>query len=182
MNCGDFEVIITDLAGEKLIDATRYKLALAHKNVCARCAARLANERSLTKALHIVANAETEQAPAHTKAALLQAFAERMPTSVAPPISSVAAAETSERTVLAFAPKPKRQIPRWTWAAAAAAVLALVSLAAIQMAQPTSSPAGTRAYGAEPIAIPKSNGPKEIHTPQLPKKHNPIGEKYVATI
>jgi hypothetical protein len=178
MNCGDFEVIITDLAGEKLIDATRYKLALAHKNTCARCAARLTNERLLTKALHTVANAETEQAPAHTKAALLQAFAERMPSSVALPISPVAVTETSEKNVLTFTPKPQR-VSRWTWAAAA--VLAIVSLAAIQIAKSASTSA-IQAYGVEPIAIPKVNEPKEMPAPQLPKKHSPIPEKFVATI
>lgn len=177
MNCGDFEVIITDLAGEQLIDATRYKLALAHKNTCARCAARLANERSLTKALHTVANAETEQAPAHTKATLLQAFAERMPSSsVAPPISPVAVAEPGEKTVLTFTPKA-RQLPRLTWAAAAAAaaVLAIVSLATIQVAQSTSSMA-LQAYSVEPIAIPKTNEPKAIPAPQLPKQQNPLAD------
>jgi hypothetical protein len=181
MNCGDFDVIITDLAGEQLIDATRYKIALAHKNTCARCEARLANERSLTKALHTVANAETEQAPAHTKAALLQAFAERMPSSVALPISPVALAETSEKTVLAFTPKAQR-LPLWTWAAAAAAVLAIVSLAAIQIAKSTSSSAALQAYGVEAITIPKVKEPKEINTPQPPKKQNPVAEKFVATI
>ena len=178
MNCGDFEVIITDLAGEQLIDATRYKLALAHKNTCARCAARLANERSLTKALHTVANAETEQAPAHMKAALLQAFAERMPSSVAPPIAPVVSAEPGGSTVLSFAPKT-RQLPNWMWAAAAAAVLAIVSLAAIQIAKSTSQTA-IQAYSVKPITIPKGNEPKGTPAPQLPKKQNLIAEITVA--
>src|SRR5690349_15031643 len=180
MNCEDFEVIITDLAGEQLIDATRYKLALAHKNTCARCAARLANERSLTKALHTVANAETEQAPAYTKAALLRAFAEGMPSSVAPPISAVASAESGEKTVLTFTLKSRR-LSRWALSAAAASVLAIVSLAAIQIAQSTSSIA-LQADGVEPITIPQPNEPKETPAPQLPKKHNLLNEKFVATI
>src|SRR5262249_35821735 len=110
-----------------------------------------------------------------------QAFTERMPASVAPPISPAAAAVSNEKTVLAFAPKPKRQIPRWTWAAAAAAVLAIVSLAAIQIAKSTSSPAGIQANGAEPIAIPKTNERKEINSPQHHPKHNPIAGVIAAT-
>jgi hypothetical protein len=56
-----------------------------------------------------------------------------------------------------------------------------VSPAAIQIAQSTSSIA-LQADGVEPITIPKPNEPKETPAPQLPKKHNLLNEKFVATI
>ncbi len=154
MNCGEFEIIIADLAGEKVMEAASYKLALAHKNSCARCAARLAQERSLTKALAIVANAETEQAPAHTKAALLQAFVERMPQSAAPFISS-AAEPAATGKVLAFTTRTRKPVAGWMWAVAAAVTLAMVSAAAMRLLNPSSVQPGTRAFGMERIEVEK---------------------------
>ena len=174
MNCGDFEAIITDLAGEKLIDASRYKQALAHKNTCARCAARLANERSLTKALAVVANAETEQAPAHTKAALLQAFAQRTQNSAAPPIPFVSQTEAKSGSVVLFSPKAKNHLPSWLWTVAAAILLAVLGIAAMQILQSSSSQSGLQAHGLEPISLPKSKA-----QPQLPNKEKPIA---IATV
>jgi hypothetical protein len=153
MNCKEFEMTVSELAGEQLVEASKYKLALAHKTNCARCAARLANERSLTKALQVTASAETEQASAHTKAALLKAFAER--TVPSPASRSLSAIETAPITrsanVKPDAPAdeiqpapvnhivhifPARKVSRWTWVAAAAVLIALLTITAIGLLQP----------------------------------------------
>jgi hypothetical protein len=74
MTCEEFERVVTDLACEFLIEAAARKRALAHARACSRCAARLQQERALTAALDEAALAETAQAPARMKAALLAAF------------------------------------------------------------------------------------------------------------
>jgi negative regulator of sigma E activity len=74
MTCEEFERIVTDLACEFLIEAASRKRALAHAQACLRCAGRLQQERALTAALNEVASADTAEAPARTRAALLAAF------------------------------------------------------------------------------------------------------------
>jgi hypothetical protein len=78
MTCEEFERVVTDLACEFLIEAATRKRALAHARACSRCAARLQQERALTAALGEVASAETAQAPAFMKTALLAAFQEQV--------------------------------------------------------------------------------------------------------
>ncbi|MEW6128827.1 MAG: hypothetical protein AB1757_17450 [Acidobacteriota bacterium] len=145
MNCKEFQTLASDLAGGKVIEASQYKLALAHKNSCAPCAARLVNERALTQALQVTANAETGQASAHTKAALLKAFAEHTPSSHAPrPITTgddlnlhrTSAPVTAQpNKVLQFqSAKPKPTgVSRWLWIAAAAAIVVLLTVGALSL-------------------------------------------------
>lgn len=78
MTCEEFERIVTDLACEFLIEAATRKRALAHARACSRCAARLQQERALTTALDEAASAETMQAPAHLKSALLAAYQQQV--------------------------------------------------------------------------------------------------------
>lgn len=77
MNCQNFEYLITDLARSACIDADLRAEALAHAEACARCAARLADERTLTTSLRAFARHAAEETPAPSakfESALLSAF------------------------------------------------------------------------------------------------------------
>jgi hypothetical protein len=117
MTCEDFERVVTDLACEFLIEAAARKRALAHARACARCAARLRQERALTVALNIAASGETAQAPQLMKITLLAAFQPQ-----------AAPARVTRR------PAPINQAPRrmTRWAMAAALML-LAILVALQI-------------------------------------------------
>ncbi len=79
MNCLDFEVIVNDLARDRMIDASTRDRSLAHAESCARCVARLADERTLTAGLRAMSARDANiGAPARAEAALLTAFRERM--------------------------------------------------------------------------------------------------------
>ena len=113
MNCRDFEMTITTLAGTEALDEITRDQSLAHAEACERCAARLAEERALLSGVRTVVEDMTcQRAPARVEAALLLALQER-----------VAAGFSSH-----ILPMPqKRDGTRWIWGAAAAAVLALIS-------------------------------------------------------
>lgn len=75
MNCQDFEINIAGLARGTLMDARERESALEHETVCARCAARLADERALTAGLHALASEMKDTgAGARVESALLAAF------------------------------------------------------------------------------------------------------------
>jgi hypothetical protein len=199
MNCKEFELTVSDLAGEQLIEASKYKLALAHKNSCAPCAARLANERSLTKALQVTANAETEQASAHTKAALLKAFAERtLPSSAPRALSAIEVAPNSSSSnvklsapAVEIQPAPVNKVinisvpraqkqTRWTWLAAAAVIIALLTIAAMSLIQSHKTETPLEVSGDEQ----KSVQPQEAPKPQnenlgVPDNPNPQPQKFI---
>ncbi|HEX8141504.1 MAG TPA: hypothetical protein VF553_02845 [Pyrinomonadaceae bacterium] len=78
MNCQEFEKAINDLARDRMLEATQRARGLAHAEVCARCAARLAHERALTLGLHSLASSmQQAEAPARIETALVAAFRER---------------------------------------------------------------------------------------------------------
>ncbi len=78
MNCQDFERIILPLARQPLLDAAMREQGLAHTEDCARCAARLAEERALMAGVRqVVAGMAQVEAPARVEAALLTAFREQ---------------------------------------------------------------------------------------------------------
>ncbi|MCI0487616.1 MAG: hypothetical protein L0229_13575 [Blastocatellia bacterium] len=113
MNCQHFEDAINDLARDRIIDAETREGALAHTETCARCAARLEDERTLTKGLRAMAqNSEAEQAPAHVEAALVAAFRQR---------AMKPAAEVSE-----VAPSGARRFRRMIGVAAAVAAILII--------------------------------------------------------
>jgi hypothetical protein len=86
MNCSGFEVLIVDLARDEARPAAEREAALAHAQVCGRCAGRLADERALTNGLRaLVASTEEEQAPWTVEATLRRAFAQRPAAPAAPP-------------------------------------------------------------------------------------------------
>ena len=109
MNCQNFETVINDLAREQIMDAASRASGLAHASVCARCAARLADERMLSAGLRrLAASADAEQAPARVEARLLAAMREQK--SLAP---STEAADSYSNRLL-----------RWAIAAAAMILVA----------------------------------------------------------
>jgi hypothetical protein len=94
MNCQEFQEAAVELArGASNEDATRETI-LAHADSCARCAARLAAERSLSAGLRAAAkdSAERDAAPPRVEAALLQAFRARHAQTTAETATQVAAA------------------------------------------------------------------------------------------
>ena len=109
MRCQQFESVVSDLACEKMMEAGLRNSAIAHAQVCARCASRLSDERTLTKALHAAADAEQAIAPDRVKSRLMEAFGQ----------------PRAELPVIA--PGHKRRLSRWALAAAAA-ILALASI------------------------------------------------------
>ncbi|MGH9848427.1 MAG: hypothetical protein ACREBD_01085 [Blastocatellia bacterium] len=108
MNCQEFERVIIELASGGLMDAEWRQNAQTHASACARCAARLEQERTLSARLSAVAAAEARiNAPDHIRQSLRAAF----DTGIAP----------------ASAPAPafSAQNHRWWWGWAAAAALLL---------------------------------------------------------
>lgn|GEM_PF-397787 len=84
MNCRDFENNLDGLARGTLMDARSREDALAHERSCARCAARLANERALASGLRALAGTTKDAcAPARVEAALLASLRARAASSVA---------------------------------------------------------------------------------------------------
>ncbi len=77
MNCYEFEMTVLVLARNQLIDAAARVLSLRHTENCARCAGRLAFERSLLAATRaVVAELASEEAPARVEAKLLETLHE----------------------------------------------------------------------------------------------------------
>jgi hypothetical protein len=111
MSCRNYETILTEVARGQMLDA------LAHAETCARCAARLADEKSLCAGLRsLSAHTAEAQTPTRVEAALLEAFRRR--SAFVPVTAAVRAGR-----------------PRWSrWSvAAAAAVLVVSALAALRL-------------------------------------------------
>ncbi|MFY9570363.1 MAG: hypothetical protein WAV20_03035 [Blastocatellia bacterium] len=84
MNCNDLEAIVTDLARSQIMDSALVEKSVSHTASCARCAARLADERALTAGLRRLSATETAKPPARIESALLAAFRQQHSTSPAP--------------------------------------------------------------------------------------------------
>ncbi|HEY0375515.1 MAG TPA: hypothetical protein VGC87_00995 [Pyrinomonadaceae bacterium] len=116
MSCRNYETILTDVARGQMLDASAKTDALAHAETCGRCAARLADEKSLSAGLRsLSAGAAATQTPVRVETALLEAFRQR---STFVPVTAPARAGR----------------PRWSrWSvAAAAAILVVSALAALR--------------------------------------------------
>jgi hypothetical protein len=151
MNCQNFEKSIDDLARDQMMDAATREAAASHAEACARCAARLADERALTAGLRAVARlTEVEQAPERVEAALLAAFSERKAASLA----EVAAPVTARRPAL------RRRAPGWALAAAAAVLLIVALVFARFERTPPPAELANRAEPAPPAqTTPESKSP-----------------------
>lgn len=78
MNCQEFENSLDALARGRLADARTRREASEHAETCARCAARLADERALTEGLRALrSKLKTAEAPPRVEAALLAALGSR---------------------------------------------------------------------------------------------------------
>lgn len=124
MSCRNFETIITDLARGQMMEARAREDALAHMETCNHCAARFADEQTLTAGLRAVAasNAST-QTPMRVEAALLSAFRQG---ANAPVVSAHPAAKTIAT-------------PWLPWSIAAAAAILLFSTFALPRLLPPHS-------------------------------------------
>jgi hypothetical protein len=110
MSCRNFETIITELARGQMLEARVKEDALAHMESCKGCAARFADEQTLTAGLRAVAaSTASAETPMRVEAALLSAF--RQGTN-APVVAAHATAQT----------RPLRWLP-WSIAAAAAVLI-----------------------------------------------------------
>lgn len=117
MNCQDFEKLVLALARDQLLEAGRCAQGLAHTEVCARCAARLTEERALLGGMHlVVAELAREEVPARVETALLTAFR-----------AQAAQRDTPLREVLAI----NRRWGQWRMVAAYAAVILLAVLVSV---------------------------------------------------
>jgi hypothetical protein len=131
MNCLEFESQVEILARGALADARTRAAAEAHEESCQTCAARLADERTLSAGLRaLAAGMKTAEAPARVETALLAAFRAR-----------AAAVEVSkergtESNVVPLVPRaPARQ---WSWVRtlAVASLAAAASLALFVLLRP----------------------------------------------
>jgi hypothetical protein len=138
MNCQDFEKLALALARNSLLDVTAREQGLIHMEGCARCAARLAEERALLAHMRaVVEELAGEEPSARVEATLLAAFR----------------AQTT-----ATSPGKTRQWSNWKLAAVAAGILILISMMAIfwRSASPNKSQGEERAVAPTPEASPTS--------------------------
>lgn len=138
MNCQQFTSFIVEAARGQMMDASSRDGAMRHVESCQACAARLAQEKSLTGALRAVAlDMKDLSAPARVEAKLLNAFWENLAqqnarattTNATPPLYapvSLTAANTK--------PVSRQHARRFAFTATAiAASLVLVLLAALYL-------------------------------------------------
>src|SRR5262245_52229013 len=108
MNCREFEDIVDDIARAKLLESFTRADGLAHAEICARCAARLADERALSAGLDSLAvDDEGKAAPIGLESMLLEAF------------RAQAQLPATVHSVAGRAMRRSRTWPRMAWAAAA---------------------------------------------------------------
>src|ERR1044072_6968491 len=78
MNCQRFENIVSELARGQMMAAEQRGEALAHSEVCDKCAARLRDEEMLTRGLQsLAAEMKPLGAPDDVETRLLEAFRNR---------------------------------------------------------------------------------------------------------
>lgn len=78
MNCQRFEQVVSELARSQMMEADVRVEALAHREECEGCAARLGDEETLTRGLRILAaDMDSLEAPVEIELKLREAFRER---------------------------------------------------------------------------------------------------------
>ena len=118
MKCRDFELVVLSLAARRPLEGDGARQALAHAEDCRHCDLRLIEERALASGIWtVVRDLAAEEAPPSVENAVLAAFRER----------HAGASGCTARS----SPGWKRQRPRWMLPAAAALILAMISVAAI---------------------------------------------------
>lgn len=175
MNCLEFESQVEVLARGALADARTRAAAEAHGESCGACAARLADERSLSVGLRaLAAGMKTAGTPAHVETALLAAFRARAASPAAEEESSEAAAAPNVVPMSGHAPAW-----RWSWAktVAVASMAAAASLALFALVRPY-APQGAPARRAM-IEIPPGSPGGEPPAPAAARLSPPAGVKAV---
>ena len=130
MRCLEFEKIVIDLAhGEvRLPDISQRQSGLAHAENCARCAARLANEKALNQGFRQLIKTDAAlAASSKIETTLLAAFRNR---AVVTPVPVPA-------KVLVFPARPRFYWAKWAMAAAAAVLLIAFGVARAWQPQPS---------------------------------------------
>ncbi|MBA2732511.1 MAG: hypothetical protein H0U54_06430 [Acidobacteria bacterium] len=123
MSCRNVETIITELARGQMLDARVKEDALSHIQGCEPCAARFADEQTLTSGLRAVAASGTSvETPARVEAALLSAFRQGV---------------RSSPFIPANAPARPLATPWLPWSIAAAAAILIFSVFALPRLLPT---------------------------------------------
>jgi hypothetical protein len=167
MNCQEFEASINDLARDQIMDIASRNSALAHGEGCAKCAARLADERVLSAGLrYLAASASDDQAPAKIEAALLAAFREHKQTATAPASALFEQHRMADSVLRTRMADDVLRTRRWA-IAAAAAILILITLVALRANQSAPEPV-REATLAEPAP-----GVVQPAPPAPPEKENP---------
>ena len=138
MNCQDFEKSVLALARNQLLDAAVRVEGLAHKEVCERCATRLAEERALLDGVRlVVAEIAHEEAPARIETALLAAFR--------------AQAKCKDAPHVRLLPERGRRRQWLTWAACAAVILLAILTGVMRLKpSPTEQKQAVRRQPASP--------------------------------
>lgn len=157
MNCQNFEMVINDLARNQIMDAGVKTIALAHRDACARCAARLDDERALTKGLNQLAAGMRSEA-------------------CSPRIEEMLRAALREKKAAVF--HQPRRFARKTVAAAAAVILAAVALIVALTIE--KSPAPAQAIGpaqAQPSEPKVAAAPERVEPALKPdyEQAKPVG-------
>jgi hypothetical protein len=138
MNCQQFTSFIVEVARGQMMDAASRDGAMRHAESCQACAARLAQEQSLTNALRAVAlDMKDSSAPARVEAQLLAAFNASLATqneSAATNATTSHAPASLPARLADTQPASNRHTRRFAFAATAiAASLVLVVLAALYL-------------------------------------------------
>jgi hypothetical protein len=152
MNCQDFEKLAPALARNSLLDNTTREQGSIHTEGCARCAARLAEERALLIGMRaVVADLAGEEPPERVETALLAAFRAQNAT-IAP--RAVIPAPTSAWHWL-----------NWKLAAVAAGILIFISLMIWRSAGSFKSEKEKQANSPTPAGAPQSEPSKQAVQP-----------------
>ncbi len=123
MNCQQFDTLVSDLAGDRLMDAHIRRQLYSHTADCPDCATHLDDERILTRSLVALAGeTENAQAAPQLKATLMEAFVAQQSVAAGPRL-----------VPKPVAPGRRPQIaPTWLLAAAAI-ILALLTGASLYL-------------------------------------------------
>lgn len=149
MNCQLFETLVIDLARASVTDAAARQSGLAHAEICARCAARLADERALTAGLRSVAavSAETNVLPPRLEFVLLATFRAHNE------------APAPHANLHVFTPRSSR---RYVYAMAAAVLIAVfIGLIGLSLLRSSQSPSAGQAANT-PEKITPSPAPQSV--------------------
>lgn len=118
MNCQEFDQIVDELVSSRLKDAVLRERGLAHSAICPACRVRLANTQAVLGGLRSLASTtETSQAPTQTEAILLVAFRRQQ--------EMAASSAQPKMATPSFSLNWLSRLPKWTYAVAAAGLIAV---------------------------------------------------------